>query len=47
MKTAGNGFKYWLDDTEIKDFEAFEKTIKNKEVIIIVDKLNVRATTKQ
>ena len=28
MKTAGNGFKYWLDDTEIKDFEAFEKNNK-------------------
>ena len=43
MKTAGKGFKYWLDGEQIKDFDTFEKKIKNINVKINVEGLNLYA----
>ena len=43
MKTTGVGFKYQLDGKEIKDFDEFEKKIKNIEVTIEVENLIVKA----
>ena len=38
------GFKYWLDDVEIKDFDTFEKKIKQLEIREInVEGLNIYA----
>ena len=32
------GFSYWFNDKEMKDFDEFERKIKDKEVKIEVDK---------
>ena len=43
MKTT-EGFKYWLDNVEIKDFDTFEKRIKQLEIKEInVEGLNIYA----
>ena len=47
MKVEGNGFKYYLDNIEVKDFDTFEKKIKNIDVIIKVEGLNIYARTEQ
>lgn len=44
-KFKGNGFTYWLDNNQLKDFDDFEKKTKNLEVSIKVEKLNVYATS--
>lgn len=44
MKTT-QGFSYFLNGEKLKDFDAFEKKIKDKAVTIEVEKLEVRATT--
>ena len=44
MKTT-HGFSYFLNGEKLKDFDTFEKKIKDKSVTIEVDKLEVRATT--
>lgn len=46
MKIEGTGFKYWLNEKQMRNFDEFERKIKNIEVEINIDKLNVRATTK-
>ena len=46
MKVTGEGFSYWLNSVKLKNFDEFERKIKNIEVEINIDKLNVRATTK-
>ena len=43
MKVEGNGFKYYLDNIEVKDFDTFEKKIKNIDVTIKVEGLNLYA----
>ena len=43
MKVEGNGFKYYLDNIEVKDFDTFEKKIKNIDVTINVEGLNLYA----
>jgi len=45
MKISGEGFKYWLDDKQLRDFDEFERKTKNIEVKIEIDKLDVRAKT--
>lgn len=45
MKTEGTGFKYQLDGITLKDFDEFEKKIKNIEVTIEVENLIVKAKT--
>ena len=47
MKTEGKGFKYFLNGEQIKDFDAFEKKIKNIDVTIKVEGLNIYARTEQ
>ena len=37
MKTTGKGFSYYLNDNLLKDFDYFEKKIKNIEVVIDVN----------
>ena len=36
MKTNGS-FTYWFNDEELKDFDAFERKIKDKEIVIEVN----------
>ena len=48
MKTKGKGFKYFLDGEELKDFDTFEKKIKQLEIKEInVEGLNIYARTEQ
>lgn len=49
MKLNLTGFKYYLDKVELKDYDEFEKKIKNLNVEISVDtnKLKVNARTKE
>lgn len=44
MILKGEGFTYWLNGEQLKDFDAFEKALKNRIVTIEVDKLQVKAT---
>ena len=44
MKTTG-GFTYWVDDIQVKDHDAWEKAIKNKEVSTTVKGLELHAKT--
>ena len=46
MKVEGN-FKYWLDKVKIKDFDTFEKKIKNINVTIKVEGLNIYAKSEK
>jgi hypothetical protein len=46
MKTKGEGFKYVFNGVEVKDFDEFEKLIKNKDVEINVENLVISAKTK-
>jgi len=43
MKVRGTGFSYYLDDKELKNFDAWEKVIKNIEVTVDVIGLEIRA----
>ena len=43
MKVKGEGFKYFLNGEQIKDFDTFEKKIKNIDVTIKVEGLNIYA----
>jgi len=45
MKTQGAGFSYYLDNKQLKNFDAWEKVIKNIEVETEVEGLEVRAKT--
>lgn len=45
MKTIGNGFNYYLDGKQLKDFDEFERKIKNIEVKIEVENLEIKAKT--
>lgn len=45
MQTKGTGFRHFLDGIEVNTFEEFQRKIKNIEVTIEVDKLNVIAKT--
>lgn len=49
MKLKLTGFKYFLNKVELKDYDEFEKKIKNLDVEISVDtnKLKVHAKTKE
>lgn len=44
MILKGEGFTYWLNGEQLKDFDEFEKVLKNRIVTIEVDKLQVKAT---
>ena len=45
MKTTGNGFRYWVDEVEYKNFDDWEKKIKNLNVTTDVEGLNLKAKT--
>ena len=45
MKVRGTGFSYYLDNKELKNFDAWEKAIKNIEVTVDVEGLEIRAKT--
>lgn len=45
MTTSGNGFSYYLDNVKLKNFDAFEKAIKNIEVTVDIAGLELRAKT--
>ena len=49
MKLKLTGFKYYLDEVELKDYDEFEKKIKKLDVEITVDtnKLKVNARTRK
>ena len=47
MKAVGNGFKYFLNDEQVKDFDTFENKIKNIDVTIKVEGLNIYARTEK
>ena len=46
MKVVGS-FKYFLNGEQVKDFDTFEKKIKNIDVTIKVEGLNIHARTEQ
>jgi hypothetical protein len=41
MKVTGQGFKYFLDGVQLKDFDAFEKAIKTIQVEVEVNSENL------
>ena len=45
MKVQGVGFSYYLDDKKLKDFDEFERKIKNIEVTVEVTNLRIDART--
>ncbi len=45
MKVQGTGFSYYLDNKECKDFDSWEKAIKNIDVETEVEGLEIRAKT--
>ena len=45
MKVQGTGFTYWLNEQKLKDFDSWEKAIKNIEVTVDVVGLELRAKT--
>ena len=48
MKTKGNGFKYFLDGTQIETFDKFEKKIKDLNIREInVEGLNIYAKSEK
>ena len=48
MKTKGDGFKYFLDGTQIETFDKFEKKTKDLDIREIkVEGLNLYARTEQ
>ena len=48
MKTKGNGFKYFLDNTQIETFDKFEKKIKDLNIREIkVEGLNIYAKSEK
>lgn len=46
MKVQGVGFSYYLDNKELKNFDEFERKIKNIEVTVEVTNLRIDARTK-
>ena len=46
MKVQGVGFSYYLDGKELKNFDEFERKIKNIEVTVEVTNLRIDARTK-
>lgn len=46
MTTSGNGFTYWINNKECKNFDEWERKIKNIEVTIEVTNLRIDAKTK-
>lgn len=47
MTKFEGGFLYYLDDIKLKNYDAWEKAIKNIEVITEIIDLEVRAKKKQ
>ena len=47
MKVKGEGFKYFLNGEQIRDFDTFEKKIKNINVTIKVEGLNIYAKSEK
>ena len=45
MQVKGVGFSYYLDNKKLKDFDAWEKAIKNIDVETEVEGLEIRAKT--
>lgn len=45
MKTIGNRFKYFFNGIQQKDFDTWEKAIKNIDVITEVSGLTIHAKT--
>ena len=43
MKTEGKGFTFFLDEIKLRDFDEFERKIKNIEVKIEVKNLEIHA----